>query len=164
MVYELNVAKELAMDIDPSASRKHPLTTQNSSDKFIQDNGLDLSKTDDVITFLRYEMAKIANHQKHPYSVTLDTFQKNCLEYNLKKRQTAYELDDSNNVKILLAVSGAGKTRTLLELLYQQVGYYFVVSQTQEGFGSSDLGECKVCCATNPEFHRAFVFCQSICL
>ena len=47
-------------------------------------------------------------------------FSDNCLEFRLDRRQTTYSLDDEDNVKLLLEVSGAGKTRQLLEMLYFQ--------------------------------------------
>jgi hypothetical protein len=36
-----------------------------------------------------------------------------------------YNPDEIDNIKLLLAVSGAGKTRMLFELLYSNFGYYF---------------------------------------
>jgi hypothetical protein len=74
-----------------------------------------------------------------------------CLEHRLDRRQTDYLPDADDNVKILLAVSGAGKTRLLLELLHSRPGYYFVSSVVQEDdFGSADLVECHDLASKNP--------------
>ncbi|KAJ3345434.1 hypothetical protein HDU83_004094 [Entophlyctis luteolus] len=66
----------------------------------------------------------------------------NNLNLNKTEDQTAYSLDADNNIKVLLSVSGSGKTRQLLELLFNQFGYYFVVGFQLEDFGSADLAEC----------------------
>jgi hypothetical protein len=78
-------------------------------------------------------------------------FHDNCLEYRLDRRSTSYELDYSNdNVKLVLAVSGAGKTRMLLELLHSNFGYYFTIKSSQGDFGSGDLALCQMHCDNNP--------------
>jgi hypothetical protein len=76
-------------------------------------------------------------------------FRDNCLEHRLDKRLTDYNLDTDDNVKVLLAVSGAGKTRMLLELLHSNFGYYFTVKSPQSDFGSGDLYLCQWYCDSN---------------
>jgi hypothetical protein len=94
------------------------------------------------------------------------SFSQTCLESRLDRRNTNYSLDDEDNVKILLGVSGAGKTRQLLELLYMNHGYYFVTIK-RHLFGSEDLASCQKLCEQSPKlcdyyikvlyFIRAFV-------
>jgi hypothetical protein len=80
--------------------------------------------------------------QKLPNSAL---FRDNCLEYRLDRRSTLYQPDDDkDNIKLLLAASGAGKTRLLLELLYSNFGYYFVTKSSQADFGSDDLARCQI--------------------
>jgi len=78
-------------------------------------------------------------------------FHDNCLEYRLDRRTTTYNIDDVDNVKLLLAVSGAGKTRMLLELLYSNFGYYFTCKSSQDDFGSGDLYQCQAYCYKHSE-------------
>lgn len=78
-------------------------------------------------------------------------FLDNCLEFNLDKRSRTWCYDNIDNIKVLIAVSGAGKTRLLLELLYQSFGYFYVVSSShQRDFGSEDLSSCGSFCDANP--------------
>jgi hypothetical protein len=74
-----------------------------------------------------------------------------CLEHRLDERATKYVPDLVDNVKLVLAVSGAGKTRMLLELLYSTCGYYFTAKSSGKDFGSADLGACRVHCDRHPE-------------
>jgi hypothetical protein len=46
-------------------------------------------------------------------------------------------------VKLVLAVSGAGNTRMLLELFYSTCGYFFTVKRSAKDFGSADFSECR---------------------
>ncbi|KAI9332106.1 hypothetical protein BDR26DRAFT_869675 [Obelidium mucronatum] len=84
-------------------------------------------------------------------------FSKECLELRLDMRQTGYILDDENEVKVLLGVSGAGKTRTLLELLYIEFGYYFVSDTRNKDFGSKDFGECMLKCIETPSKTKEYI-------
>ncbi|KAI8820595.1 hypothetical protein BJ741DRAFT_557502 [Chytriomyces cf. hyalinus JEL632] len=122
---------------------------RSPSDDFIADNKLNLHKLDDVFTFLRLQIEYRAPYNpERPYQAT---FADNCLEHRLDRRQTTYQLDKVDNVKILLHVSGAGKTRQLLEMLWMKFGYYFVTQSHQLDFGSGDLLSCFTYSATTPE-------------
>ncbi|KAI9341509.1 hypothetical protein BDR26DRAFT_918448 [Obelidium mucronatum] len=112
------------------------------SDKFIADNNLNLQRTDHTVIFLRHQIELNSPYNPlYPYHAS---FADNCLEHRLDRRQTSYELDDVDNVKLLLLVSGAGKTRQLLELLHENFGYYLVRDVQQTDFGSGDLFSCSV--------------------
>ncbi|KAK5672740.1 hypothetical protein QVD99_000241 [Batrachochytrium dendrobatidis] len=65
------------------------------------------------------------------------------------KRVTNYQIDDVDNIKLFFAVSGAGKTRMFLELLYSNFGYYFACKSSQDDFGSKDMYQCLVYCESN---------------
>jgi hypothetical protein len=84
------------------------------------------------------------------------SFSKNCLESRLDRRNTTYCLDNEDNVKLLLGVSGAGKTRQLLELLYVNHGYYFVARKVKD-VGSNDLSLCQKRSEENPDYCNYFV-------
>ena len=79
------------------------------------------------------------------------------MEYRLDKRETNYVPNDANNVKIVLAVSGAGKTRMLLELLYSNFGYYFITKSSVQDFGSQDLRSCHNYCDSKPLLVRTVI-------
>ena len=101
---------------------------------------MDLDKSTDLIKYVHYLF------EKNPISSALSSepqFQKCCLEHRLDRRSTNYNLDSENNIKVLLAVSGAGKTRMILELLFQNFGYYFTLSRSKHDFGSADLCYCR---------------------
>lgn len=51
-----------------------------------------------------------------------------------------------HNLTVLLAPSGAGKTRSLLELLYRTKKYYFTLGLGMVPFGSKDLRYCQRVC------------------
>jgi hypothetical protein len=74
-----------------------------------------------------------------------------CLENNLHEKSREYNYSSDNNVKIVLAVSGAGKTRMLLELLHSTRGYYFTIQKSSSDFGSFDLTACRNFSDKNPE-------------
>ncbi|KAI8823942.1 hypothetical protein BJ741DRAFT_556790 [Chytriomyces cf. hyalinus JEL632] len=143
-----------ALDADlPISTLSTGLTAKTAlrspSDDFIADNKLNLHKLDDVFTFLRLQIEYRAPYNpERPYQAT---FADNCLEHRLDRRQTTYQLDKVDNVKILLHVSGAGKTRQLLEMLWMKFGYYFVTQSHQLDFGSGDLLSCFTYSATTPE-------------
>ena len=135
-----------AMDIDSTSQRSFFRT--KSEEDFIQTNNLDLKKPSDSLKYLIYLLEKVVDIQKLPNSAA---FHDNCLEYRLDRRTTTYNLDDVDNVKLLLAVSGAGKTRMVLELLYTNFGYYFTSKSSQGDFGSGDLALCQIYCDNHPE-------------
>lgn len=127
------------MDLDDISSTK-PVLMKSKSDQFIFENGLNLEESEDVITFLDYKMGVLAPYDSaKPYQAN---FLDNCLEFRLDVRQTVYQLDEKNDIKVQLAVSGAGKTRKLLELLFFQTGYYFVTDFQLQDFGSGDMVRC----------------------
>ncbi|KAJ3230321.1 hypothetical protein HDU78_008492, partial [Chytriomyces hyalinus] len=131
------------------------LGSRSRSDQFIADQKLNLQKSQDILAFLRHQIEVLAPYKpEHPYQAT---FADNCLEHRLDRRQTTYQLDNVDNVKILLLVSGAGKTRQLLEMLYMKFGYYFVSQGRQKDFGSGDLNLCCGYSETNPVSARVFI-------
>ena len=70
------------------------------------------------------------------------TFPKDCLTLELGHRLTQFIPDDKDNVKLLIAPSGSGKTRTCLEILFQQYGIYFTFGSEVIDMGSFDIGSC----------------------
>ena len=140
-----------AMDID-STSQNTPFVRTKSDEDFIQTNNLDLRKPIGSLQYLIYLLEKAAVNIPNPNSTEFHKlFHDNCLEYRLDRRTTTYNLDNVDNVKLLLAVSGAGKTRMLLELLYSNFGYYFTSKSSQGDFGSADLYQCQIYCDNHPE-------------
>ncbi|KAI8820320.1 hypothetical protein BJ741DRAFT_572512 [Chytriomyces cf. hyalinus JEL632] len=144
--YRLGLTGAVAVEIDPRSLKPF---YRSASDQFISDNALDLQKTKDVLTFLKHKIEAIAPYNpERPYQAT---FADKCLEHRLDRRQTTYQLDNVDNVKILLHVSGAGKTRQLLEMLWMKFGYYFVTQSHQWDFGSGDLIRCYACSVKTPD-------------
>ena len=140
-----------AMDID-STSQRAPFVRTKSDKEFIQTNNLDLRKPSASLKYLIYLLEKAVVNIPNPNSAELHKlFQDNCLEYRLDRRTTTYIIDNVDNVKLLLAVSGAGKTRMLLELLHSNFGYYFTSKSSQGDFGSADLYQCQIYCDNHPE-------------
>jgi hypothetical protein len=138
------------MDIDLK-----PVLLKTQSEKFIVDNNLQLEKTEDVIKFLQYKIGVLAPYNEaRPYQAK---FLDNCLEFRLGNRQTTYQLDDEDDIKIQLAVYGAGKTRTLLELLYSRPGYYFVADLQFSDFGSGDMLRCSQLSCEKPDRTPYFI-------
>jgi len=126
-----------------------------ADDKFLAENKLSLGRYKDVIQFLRYKMLKIAPYNSEcPYHAE---FSNKCLEYRLDQRLTQYNPDNTDDIKVLLAVSGAGKTRLLLELLYSRYGYYFVSKKGQADFGSDDLMLCRQFAEKNPLYTDYYI-------
>ena len=140
------ITEGTAMEID-STSQRAPFVRTKSDEEFIQTNNLSLRKPTDAIKYLIYLLEKVVDVPKMPNSAA---FHDNCLEYSLDRRTTTYNYDNVDNVKLLLAVSGAGKTRMLLELLYSNFGYYFTSKSSQGDFGSGDLALCQMHCDSNP--------------
>ncbi|KAJ3090134.1 hypothetical protein HK100_007540, partial [Physocladia obscura] len=142
------------MEVDSNPVAKH--SERRISDQFVVNNNIDLQKTEDVFKFLEHKIKVLApfNPDK-PYQAA---FLNNCLEFRLDRRQTKYLLDDAvNNIKLLVSVSGSGKTRQLLELLFSQFGYYFVVDRQLADFGSGDLAQCYLYSARAPEKAEYFI-------
>jgi len=80
----------------------------SDDDKFLAQKGLLLTRYNDAIQFLRYKFQAIAPYDdERPYHAE---FSNDCLEYRLDQRLTHYNPDNTNDIKVLLAVSGAGKT------------------------------------------------------
>ena len=118
-------------------------------EEFIQTNNLNLRKPGDALKYLIYLLEKVVDVPTLPNNAS---FNDNCLEYRLDRRTTTYILDNVDNVKLVLAVSGAGKTRMLLELLYSIFGYYFTSKSSQgKAFASADLYECQIYCDNHPD-------------
>ena len=145
-----NLTVGTAMHID-STSQKSPFVRSKSDQEFIQNNNLDLQKQSDSLKYLIYHLEKVVDVLKLPNSAK---FHDNCLEYRLDQRATTYHPDTIDNVKIVLAVSGAGKTRMLLELLYSSFGYYFTSKSSEKDFGSGDLALCQRYCDDNPQLEK----------
>jgi hypothetical protein len=135
------------MEID-STSQRAPFIRTESDEEFLKSYNLDLRKPSDALKYLKYLLEKVVDVSKMPNSAA---FHDKCLEYRLDRRTTTYNLDNVDNVKLILAVSGAGKTRMLLELLYSNFGYYFTSKSSQGDFGSGDLALCQMHCQSNPE-------------
>ncbi|KAJ3237188.1 hypothetical protein HDU78_004212 [Chytriomyces hyalinus] len=135
------------------ASRVSGPCERRTREEFVVGN---LRNTENVREFLQHQINLLApfNPDK-PYHAT---FLDNCLEFRLDRRQTTYSLDASDNIKVLVSISGSGKTRQLLELLYSQFGYFFVVGlQQQADFGSIDLLKCGAYSAYNPKKAQYFI-------
>ncbi|ORY44920.1 hypothetical protein BCR33DRAFT_816742 [Rhizoclosmatium globosum] len=130
-------------------------STIRARDQFLFDNNLNLERTEDVIKYLQHKIDVLAPWYSHqPYKAH---FLNNCLEFRLDRRETMYSLDSHDNIKLLLSVSGSGKTRQLLELLFDQFGYYFVVDRQLIDFGSGDLTRCLIYSVRHPEKAEYFI-------
>jgi hypothetical protein len=130
------------------------LKRSRSDDDFIKSNNLDLKKPKDLIKFTIEKNLK--------KNGTLGArFKDNCLELRLDQRRTKYWFDSEDDIKVVLAPSGAGKTRMILELLYNTFGYYFTVKSSQGDFGSRDLQSCMIKCGndhTNVRFYLSMLY------
>lgn len=133
---------------DPKGPVQKLFERSPSNEKFIEENMLDLTKPLDFQKYLIYLLEKQVNVEE--LRGKQHVFEDNCLEYRLERRMTSYIPNDIDNVKLSLAVSGAGKTRMLLELLHLNPGYYFTCKSSQRDFGSSDLHRCHFYCDNNP--------------
>ncbi|KAI8892222.1 hypothetical protein BC833DRAFT_533201 [Globomyces pollinis-pini] len=136
------------MDID-STSQSASIIRSKSDEKFIRD--LDLGKPEDSHAYLIHLLEKYMSHNSITIPNNAKFKEHTCLEHRLDRRVTQYIPNSEDNVKLVLAVSGAGKTRMLLELLYLTPGYYFTVKSSVPDFGSADLGNCRVHCEHYPE-------------
>ncbi|KAI8896687.1 hypothetical protein BC833DRAFT_527981, partial [Globomyces pollinis-pini] len=130
------------------------LKRSHESEEFIRINRLGLHNAQDALKYLLFRFEKTINVSKLPKKLE---FRENCLEHRLDRRSTSYNLDKQDNIKILLAVSGAGKTRTLLELLHHNFGYYFVINSSESDFGSADMHSCRVQCDKDPANAAAYI-------
>ena len=146
---------EELMRVDSTLPSRSAFVRTKSDEYFIETNNLDLRKSKDTLKYLLYLLEKKVDVKKLPYTAT---FHDNCLEYRLDRRSTSYDLDsivdNVDNVKLILAVSGAGKTRMLLELLNSNFGYYFTSKSSQVDFGSGDLYVCQGICDRQPELAK----------
>jgi hypothetical protein len=137
-----------AMGIDSTSQRAR----SKSDNDFIQTNNLDLQNPSHSLQYLIYLLEKPVVTIPNPNSTELHKlFYDNCLEYRLDRRTTTYNLNNVDNVKLILAVSGAGKTRMLLELLCSNFGYYFTSKSSQGNIGSADLHKCQLYCDNHPD-------------
>ncbi|KAJ3332090.1 hypothetical protein HDU76_001297 [Blyttiomyces sp. JEL0837] len=167
IVHRLTGAGVAAMDIDsPKAEevqRKYPVSQANmevdtsapvkrKSDEFVADHKITFAAKNDVTKFLNYKIEELFKGEN-----LNATFAHNCLEFNLERRETEYTLDSEDNIKLLVSVSGSGKTRQLLELLHQKCGYYFVSDCQQNDFGSQDLSKCNQLSTYHPEKAQHFI-------
>lgn len=118
-----------------------------ANDDFIKRNNLNLQKSLDSHKYLIYLLENMVDVRTLPNSAS---FHDNCLEYRLDRRTTTYVPDKVDNVKLLLAISGSGKTRMLLELLHSNFGYFFTCNSSQADFGSGDLALCQTYCDRHP--------------
>ena len=116
--------------------------------EFIETHGLDLASADDSLIYLVHSLEKFIKHRNLP--ATAAAFRNNCLESRLENKTVDYTPDKEDNVKIVLGVSGAGKTRMLLELLHARYGYYFTAKSSVRDFGSDDLDACYLYCIRFP--------------
>jgi len=140
--------------IQPARPQRNPALTDDDK-LFLVEHDLKLGRYKDVIQFLRYKILEIAPYDtERPYHAE---FSNKCLEYRLDQRLTQYNPDNTDDVKVLLAVSGAGKTRLLLELLYSRYGYYFVSKSGQADFGSDDLMICRQIAEKDPLYTDYYI-------
>ncbi|KAJ3307851.1 hypothetical protein HDV04_002450, partial [Boothiomyces sp. JEL0838] len=128
---------------------------RQSDEKFIKDNNLDLYSKEGFSKYAIYLLEKEVDVAQRHNTVL---FNDNCLEYRLDRRTTTYQFDGVNDVKVALGVSGAGKTRMLLELLYSNYGYFFTFKTTQYDFGSNDITRCMIECDNAKETGKVGVF------
>ena len=127
---------------------KPPFIRRPRDEDFIKEQGLDFKNSQDSAKYIVYLVEKYT--QDTAIQSNTATFQKNCLETCLESRSVEYTPNDTDNVKLILALSGACKTRLLLELLFTTPGYYFVAKSSLYDFGSNDLYQCHVYCDAHP--------------
>jgi hypothetical protein len=145
-----------------------PFKKTSSDEDIIMENNLKMNTLDGVIEFIKYKIEKECGNRLNPQGNDA-SFSNNLLEWQICRRFTSYTFDNEDDVKVLLAVSGAGKTRLLLETLYQHRGYYFVASLASVGFGSGDLLKCKDVCEKYSgdmeqvrNYIQLLVFCRAV--
>ncbi|KAJ3117251.1 hypothetical protein HDU96_007402 [Phlyctochytrium bullatum] len=123
----------------------------------------DIEIPEDVVKLLEHEFLKLFK----PDLARSAKFAKNCLESQLDQRQTFYDFEDESlfsrsesqdkkSIKILVSVSGSGKTRQLLELLYRRHGYYLVCKDLND-FGSGDLNDCYLLSDRSPDLVEYYI-------
>ncbi|KAJ3252839.1 hypothetical protein HK103_001133 [Boothiomyces macroporosus] len=126
------------------------LPKTNNTKSFI--DNLSCEYTKDSVRNLISDLEKRVDVTKLSFNAAFTNL---CMEYSLDKRVTKYELDGKKNVKLLLGTTGGGKTRTLLELLHSNFGYYFTFRNPDKDFGSKDITSCLIeanCLPSEAEF------------
>jgi hypothetical protein len=135
----------------PSGDEGKSLKRASSFEEFIKSKKLNLSESQSSLLYVieRLEKCLADASITLPNGAAFNTHL--CLENNLHEKSREYNYSSDNNVKIVLAVSGAGKTRMLLELLHSTRGYYFTIQKSSSDFGSFDLTACRNFSDKNPE-------------
>ncbi|KAK5670240.1 hypothetical protein QVD99_003255 [Batrachochytrium dendrobatidis] len=133
-------------DVNVDRPYQRHFVQSKSDQEFIDANNLKLRKPNDAFKYLIHHLENIVDVSRLPNNAV---FNDNCLEHRLDRRVTNYQIDDVDNIKLFFAVSGAGKTRMFLELLYSNFGYYFACKSSQDDFGSKDMYQCLVYCDNN---------------
>ncbi|OAJ39370.1 hypothetical protein BDEG_23223 [Batrachochytrium dendrobatidis JEL423] len=133
-------------DVNVDRPYQRHFVRSKSDQEFIETNNLKLRKPNDAFKYLIHHLEKIVNVSRFPNNAV---FNDNCLEHRLDRRVTNYQIDNVDNIKLFFAVSGAGKTRMFLELLYSNFGYYFACKSSQDDFGSKDMYQCRMYCESN---------------
>ncbi|KAJ2994761.1 hypothetical protein HDV02_001337 [Globomyces sp. JEL0801] len=101
--------------------------------------GIDVQKTLDYESFMENEFPNFMLRYTINYKAE---FKRTCLEMDLNERLTkAILVDDEPVPKVLLAVSGAGKTRRVYEEMFKTPGLYLTCN-SQYQTGSKDLEKC----------------------
>ena len=92
------------------------------------------------------------------------TFKRDCLEFDLGNRLTT-PIHNDNKLQIMVAVSGAGKTRRIYEELYSRPGIFFTCKKQGNG-GSDDLWTCIQHCVEkrNPQYLELVAICRVMIL
>ncbi|EGF79670.1 hypothetical protein BATDEDRAFT_25363 [Batrachochytrium dendrobatidis JAM81] len=133
-------------DVNVDRPYQRYFVQSKSDQEFIDANNLKLRKPNDAFKYLIHHLENIVDVSRLPNNAV---FNDNCWEHRLDRRVTNYQIDNVDNIKLFFAVSGAGKTRMFLELLYSNFGYYFACKSSQDDFGSTDMYECLVYCDNN---------------
>ncbi|KAI3655310.1 hypothetical protein MP638_000799, partial [Amoeboaphelidium occidentale] len=132
-----------------TADRSYQFTRGRSDEAFITDHCIDMNEYDGVKDYIAHRLKKMLGGWENLPEPSQLKFRKVCLEFQLEKRLTDYQLahdDEEEGIQVALAVSGAGKTRMMLELLYQRFGYFFVYKSSQPFYFSTDLQVCSNLC------------------
>ncbi|EGF78808.1 hypothetical protein BATDEDRAFT_26131 [Batrachochytrium dendrobatidis JAM81] len=120
-------------DVNVDRPYQRHFVQSRADQEFIETNNLKLKNPNDAFKYLIHHLENIVDVSRLPNNAV---FNDNCLEHRLDRRVTNYQIDDVDNIKLFFAVSGAGKTRMFLELLYSNFGYYFACKSSQDDFGS----------------------------
>ncbi|OAJ32827.1 hypothetical protein BDEG_28707 [Batrachochytrium dendrobatidis JEL423] len=133
-------------DVNVDRPYQRHFVQSRADQEFIKANNLKLQNPNDAFKYLIHHLENIVDVSRLPNNAV---FNDNCLEHRLDRRVTNYQIDNVDNIKLFFAVSGAGKTRMFLELLYSNFGYYFACKSSQDDFGSKDMYQCLVYCESN---------------